>query len=446
MDSVSLLHLIQENRISLMDLFEYKSAINEKLFNNNDYIGFMRSNFGFVSKIAFNFENEFNFAQQSYIGDLLCKLIINDSTWISDNTDIIDNMEKCLNKAEENRYLICFASKILYSFAQSKENDCLIIISEKRELFLNIIAHLHIPCVYSYIEQIISSRDYFVSSFLENVDAGSYLFQAFEIKPELYFVDLLVKLCNMAQRDSYTLSDLADQNKLKLLLFTAKNAQSNLLLARNIYSLFIALYNQIDLDYSDYDLIDSEFYQFLTHSYEDFINELTNSDSYGIHKPVLTDLIILVSQLFPHSQEGIITIFSYLIRIFFMYPFCSILHNSCCYVLKVILKKGISISEAFSGFPIQEKIVEVMELRNNMVATYWGHVYSMIDTILGSEMTLSDTFLKMVDSIYEPIKSVLAKDYGGRILKEKLEKHEMFEIEEETYEIPSIEDIIVKYN
>ena len=61
-------------------------------------------------------------------------------------------------------------------------------------------------------------------------------------------------------------------------------------------------------------------------------------------------------------------------------------------------------------------------------------------------MPLNDTFLKMADSIYEPIKSVLAKDYGGRILKEKLEKHEMFEIEEETYEIPSIEDIIVKYN
>ncbi|KAH0788012.1 hypothetical protein GPJ56_008113 [Histomonas meleagridis] len=111
----------------------------------------------------------------------------------------------------------------------------------------------------------------------------------------------------------------------------------------------------------------------------------------------------------------------FMIDLFFEKPFLSFLHNSTLEIINTIYQYTDLFSDVMEKSNLGERILNVMDMKNQIMASYWGHLHQISELIDNYESQLKPQMVPKWENyfknVYTPLEKIIQSNYGGQTPK-----------------------------
>lgn len=115
--------------------------------------------------------------------------------------------------------------------------------------------------------------------------------------------------------------------------------------------------------------------------------------------------------------EPVLDCLCFLIDKFFERKNVTFLHNAVLNMMQVLFECSTLLGDAIEKTHLAEKIMDLTSHRNEIVASYWGHLHKMAGFVTYSKDQLSEDVQQKwnhyVETVFEPVDEKLSTNYGG---------------------------------
>ncbi|OHT06923.1 hypothetical protein TRFO_24971 [Tritrichomonas foetus] len=299
------------------------------------------------------------------------------------------------------------------------------LISCSKHFFSRILSLISNSGVYSLLYYISDHGHQATIDYLEQIDASRLIFERIPENDDIVISRCLVLLTNLVSSGLPTsplTRCLVDQDILEKILQIAITSKSQIV-SSQAFSLLLETCGLFDEEENDEIDGSDDSYESNedSHLVDDFLFEkipticdyIKNELPFCSAKAVATDLLVGLLLKVDEVPELIMSLASYLFHQMFETPTRSTLHCSVLALFEAILDKTIAIYDVCD---IRPAIVDAFKRRDQIQASYWGHLHMIASRYLNSGMKLGNEcegWDEYVENEYQRIQDKIDADYGG---------------------------------
>lgn len=334
----------------------------------------------------------------------------------SNNPLFLIRLSNCLNDEKTNSKSLISFSRILEFLVKVSNGFVLKMYPDKFNLIPKLLAHINDFSVYSLLCEITDHGHKVTLEYLESINASKMIFESLGTDTFLNgrVLTLLTNIISSGLPGSPLVTYLVDEDRLNKIFDLALS--ENQQVSKQSFKLLLEIYGLCDDDLDDDEDDESDSYRishFIMSKMPVMCDFIGSDKPFCAGKSVCNDLLVNIIATCEKVPDKVYNLLDQLFPKIFDQPTRSSLH---CLYLK-LFNAVIDRDEDFlMQFDIRQPIVDHFQKKDDSLAAYWGHLYTMTSRILESKIHypnecpgwndyLSHTYLQM--------KKIMSNSYGG---------------------------------